>query len=46
MGSGATNSLSLSGNAVGTGAGIASVQMNDGSSRVGAGLSTRRPAWP
>ncbi|QNK69721.1 beta strand repeat-containing protein [Variovorax sp. PAMC26660] len=39
IGSGATNSLSLSGNAVGTGAGIASVQMNDGTSPVGAGVS-------
>lgn len=44
IGSGATNSLSLSGNAVGTGAGIASVQMNDGSSPVGAGVSNPQ-AW-
>jgi hypothetical protein len=44
IGSGATNSLSLSGNAVGTGAGIASVQMNDGSSPVGAGVSDPQ-AW-
>ncbi|MGJ7528868.1 beta strand repeat-containing protein [Variovorax sp. GB1P17] len=42
IGSGATNSLSLSGNAVGTGAGIASVQMTDGTSPVGAGLSDAR----
>ena len=39
LGSGATNTLTLSGNSVGTGAGIASVQMNDANSAVGAGLS-------
>ncbi|RSZ32640.1 MULTISPECIES: S-layer family protein [unclassified Variovorax] len=40
LGSGATNTLTLTGNSVGTGAGIASVQMNDATSAVGAGLST------
>lgn len=39
LGSGATNTLTLTGNSVGTGAGIASVQMNDASSAVGAGLA-------
>lgn len=39
LGSGASNTLTLTGNSVGTGAGIASVQMNDASSGVGAGLS-------
>ncbi|MFS2054069.1 beta strand repeat-containing protein, partial [Variovorax sp. CT11-76] len=39
VGSGATSDLSLKGNAVGTGAGIASVQMNDGSSSTGALLN-------
>lgn len=39
VGSGASNSLSLTGNAVGTGAGIASVQMGDANSYVGAALS-------
>ncbi|KPU89489.1 hypothetical protein APR50_42600 [Variovorax paradoxus] len=39
VGSGATSELSLKGNAVGTGAGIASVQMNDGSSSTGALLN-------
>jgi hypothetical protein len=38
VGNGATNALSLTGTTVGTGAGIASVQMNDASSGVGAGL--------
>jgi hypothetical protein len=40
LGNGATNTLTLSGNAVGTGAGIASVQTADANSGVGAGLST------
>ncbi|WP_431510588.1 beta strand repeat-containing protein [Variovorax sp. DAIF25] len=39
VGSGATSDLSIKGNAVGTGAGIASVQMNDATSSVGAVLS-------
>jgi hypothetical protein len=39
VGSGATNTLTLTGNSVGTGAGIASVQMSDATSGVGAGLS-------
>ncbi|SEK14230.1 MULTISPECIES: hypothetical protein [unclassified Variovorax] len=39
LGNGATHTLTLSGNAVGTGAGIASVQMADANSGVGAGLS-------
>lgn len=39
LGSGATNTLTLTGNSVGTGAGIASVQMSDATSGVGAGLS-------
>lgn len=38
LGNGATNTLTLNGNSVGTGAGIASVQMGDNASFVGAGL--------
>jgi hypothetical protein len=38
VGNGATNALALEGTTVGTGAGIASVQMGDGTSSVGAGL--------
>jgi hypothetical protein len=38
LGNGASNALTLSGNAVGTGAGIASVQTADANSGVGAGL--------
>ncbi len=38
LGSGATNTLTLSGNSVGTGAGIASVQMSDATSGAGAAL--------
>jgi hypothetical protein len=40
LGNGASNTLTLSGNAVGTGAGIASVQTADANSGVGAGLSS------
>ena len=39
LGNGATSTLTLSGNSAGTGAGIASVQMADANSGVGAGLS-------
>lgn len=39
LGNGASNTLTLAGNAVGTGAGIASVQMADANAGVGAGLS-------
>lgn len=38
LGSGATNTLTLTGNSVGTGAGIASVQMSDATSGAGAAL--------
>ncbi len=44
LGNGASSTLTLSGNAVGTGAGIASVQMADANSGVGAGLSDAK-AW-
>lgn len=44
LGNGASNALTLAGNAVGAGAGIASVQMNDAGSSVGAVLVTPQAA--